>query len=354
MKKLIALVLVILIVLFYSPELLKEGNDLKEKFFQSEIWNEFLDKININDNSKKDKKEKNQNVQSNNTEGDNLGESDIKNFEKISLGDNLSYVLSSIGKPGRIDTSEYGFDWYVYNQYGKEFAMVGVENDEVVALYSNSINSSENQDIKINQDRQTVRTKITPLKYKRKGNTRYIINSENQYDIISKEGKYITIFYDIHEKNRVCSYLIIDKSTEDEFKKLYPDDREELKKCFELEVIDLVNSVRNQRGLNSLRYSEQATLSSRKHSEDMRDNNFFDHVNKKNETPFDRMKREGIVYTSAGENIAAGQINAIYAHEAWMNSEGHRKNILGNYNNIGVGVIFGGSYKTYYTQNFYK
>ncbi len=41
------------------------------------------------------------------------------------------------------------------------------------------------------------------------------------------------------------------------------------------------------------------------------------------------MKREGIVYTSAGENIAAGQINAIYAHEAWMNSEGHRKNILG-------------------------
>lgn len=218
MKKLIALVLVILIVLFYSPELLKEGNDLKEKFFQSEIWNEFLDKININDNSKKDKKEKNQNVQSNNTEGDNLGESDIKNFEKISLEDNLSYVLSSIGKPGRIDTSEYGFDWYVYNQYGKEFAMVGVENDEVVALYSNSINSSENQGIKINQDRQTVRTKITPLKYKRKGNTRYIINSENQYDIISKEGKYITIFYDIHEKNRVCSYLIIDKSTEDELK----------------------------------------------------------------------------------------------------------------------------------------
>ncbi|HID7770906.1 TPA: peptidase, partial [Clostridioides difficile] len=78
MKRLIALVLVVLIVLFYSPELLKEGYDLKEKFFQSEIWNEFLDKININDNSKKDKKEKSQNLQSNNTEGENLGESDIK------------------------------------------------------------------------------------------------------------------------------------------------------------------------------------------------------------------------------------------------------------------------------------
>ncbi|MBY2477124.1 peptidase [Clostridioides difficile] len=354
MKKLIALVLVVLIVLFYSPELLEEVYDLKDKISQSEIWNEFLDKININGNSDKEKKEKNQNLQLNNAENENLGESDIKNFEKITLGENLNQVFSNIGKPGRIDTSEYGFDWYVYNQYGKEFAMVGVENNEVVALYSNSMNSCENQDIKINQDRQTVRTKITPLKYKRKGNTRYIINSENQYDIINKEGKYITIFYDIHEKNRVCSYLIIDKTTEDEFKVLYPEDREELKKCFELEVIDLVNSVRNQRSLNSLRYSEQATLSSRKHSKDMRDNNFFDHINKNDETPFDRMKREGIVYTSAGENIAAGQINAIYAHEAWMNSEGHRKNILGNYNNIGVGVIFGGSYKTYYTQNFYK
>ncbi|MGO0807225.1 hypothetical protein ACTPEF_25260 [Clostridioides difficile] len=39
--------------------------------------------------------------------------------------------------------------------------MVGLENDEVVALYSNSINSCENQDIKLNQDRQTVRTKVT-------------------------------------------------------------------------------------------------------------------------------------------------------------------------------------------------
>lgn len=354
MKKLIALVLVILIVLFYSPELLREVDDLKEEFFQSEIWSEFLDKINLGDNSKKKEDEKNQNSQPDDNGENNLNETNIKNFEKLNLGENLTQVLANIGKPGRIDTSEYGFDWYVYNQYGKDFAMVGIESDEVVALYSNSMDSCENQDIKINQDRQTVRNKITPLKYKKKGNTRYIINSENQYDIISKRGKYITIFYDIHEKNRVCSYLIIDKTTEDEFKELYPTDKEELKKCFEFEIIDLVNSVRNQRGLNSLRYSEQATLSSRKHSEDMRDNNFFDHINKKDETPFDRMKREGIIYTSAGENIAAGQINAIYVHEAWMNSEGHRKNILGNYNNIGVGVIFGGSYKTYYTQNFYK
>ncbi|MDU2198224.1 MAG: CAP domain-containing protein, partial [Peptostreptococcaceae bacterium] len=71
------------------------------------------------------------------------------------------------------------------------------------------------------------------------------------------------------------------------------------------------------------------------------------------ETPFDRMKKEGITYISAGENIASGQFSAIYAHEALMNSKGHRKNILGNYKYIGVGVDFGGTYKIYYTENFY-
>ena len=60
----------------------------------------------------------------------------------------------------------------------------------------------------------------------------------------------------------------------------------------------------------------------------MLDNNYFDHINKQGETPFDRMEKEGVKYISAGENIASGQFNAIYAHEALMNSKGHRKNIL--------------------------
>ena len=53
--------------------------------------------------------------------------------------------------------------------------------------------------------------------------------------------------------------------------------------------------------------------------------NYFDHTNKENKSPFDRMEEEGINYKNAGENIAAGQSSAIYAHHAWMNSLGHRK-----------------------------
>ena len=85
---------------------------------------------------------------------------------------------------------------------------------------------------------------------------------------------------------------------------------------------DLVNTERTKNNLNILSYSEKATTSSRKHSEDMMIKNYFDHTNKENKSPFDRMEEEGINYKNAGENIAAGQSSAIYAHHAWMNSLG--------------------------------
>ena len=278
----------------------------------------------------------------------------IENFQNIKIGDNKEYLLSQIGKPARIDESEYNFKWYVYNQYNTKFAMVGVYEDKVVALYSNSMDSIEMENIKLNKHNiDYVRENYEPLEYKRKGNTRYIINSQDQYDIIKENNKYITVFYDIYENNRVCSYQIIDSKSELSLDGIYPKDSEELRKSFELQVIDLTNSVRQQYGLNKLEYSLNATDSSRLHSEDMMKKNYFDHINKENETPFDRMKDEGIEYIGAGENIAAGQASAIYAHEAWMDSKGHRKNILGDYKYIGVGIVFGGYYTIYYTQNFY-
>lgn len=69
--------------------------------------------------------------------------------------------------------------------------------------------------------------------------------------------------------------------------------------------------------------------------------------------PFDRMEKAGIFYRAAGENIAVGYRNAVSAHEGWMNSPGHRENILGDYEYIGVGIVFGGEYQVYYTQDFY-
>ena len=276
----------------------------------------------------------------------------IDNFKNIKIGDSKESVILNIGEPDRIDYSEYNFKWYVYNEDLNKFAMVGIDDDNVVALYSNGIDSNE-IDINLNSSKNNARNMYTPLEYKRKGNTKYIINSDDQYDVFYIKKNYVTIFYDIHENNKVCGYQIISKKAESTLNGIYTQGSDNLQKSFESQTKDLVNTERTKNNLNILYYSDKASKSSRKHSKDMMIKNYFDHTNKKNESPFDRMEEEGINYKNAGENIAAGQSSAIYAHHAWMNSLGHRKNILGNYKYIGVGVVFGGYYNIYYTQNFY-
>lgn len=290
----------------------------------------------------------------NNVNNKSINISNTKDIYNIKIGERKEKLLSLFGQPDRIDESEYGFNWYIYNNDYNNFFMVGIEDEVVKGIYSNSLNSCETENINIGDKRDDVRKLYTPIEYKKKGNIKYIISSEGQYDIIEINNKYITFFYDIHDEYKICSYQVIDSKNESDMKSIYASPSEKLKKSFEMQVIDLTNSVRAKNGLNKLKYSEKATTSSKKHSLDMVDKNYFDHINKENETPFDRMNEEGIKYISAGENIAAGQTSAIYAHEALMNSKGHRKNILGNYNSIGVGVEFGGDYNIYYTQNFYR
>jgi len=82
-------------------------------------------------------------------------------------------------------------------------------------------------------------------------------------------------------------------------------------------------------------------------SQDMHDKNYFDHTSPTYGTPFTMMKNFGITYKSAGENIAKGQRSAQEVVTAWMNSEGHRANILNrSYTHIGVGYVQDGNYWT--------
>lgn len=123
---------------------------------------------------------------------------------------------------------------------------------------------------------------------------------------------------------------------------------------YELRVLELVNEERAKRSLSPLSWSDELAEVARAHSEDMLKRNFFSHTNPDGKSPFDRMRAYGISYRSAGENIAAGQKTPEAVVEAWMNSEGHRANILNSsYTKLGVGYVSGnGAYGTYWTQNF--
>ena len=116
---------------------------------------------------------------------------------------------------------------------------------------------------------------------------------------------------------------------------------------YEAEVIKLVNQIRKQNGLKELQTDWQLSRVARYKSEDMKKNNYFSHTSPTYGSPFDMMKAFGISYKGAGENIAKGQKTPQAVVNAWMNSAGHRENILkASYTHIGVGYVANGSYWT--------
>lgn len=103
-------------------------------------------------------------------------------------------------------------------------------------------------------------------------------------------------------------------------------------------VIDLTNAERRKNGLPDLKGDSSLSNVAQKKSEDMQQKHYFSHTSPTYGSPFDMMRDFGITYKTAGENIAQGQQTAEQVVQAWMNSEGHRANILNrNFTHIGVG-----------------
>ncbi|MCQ6275098.1 LysM peptidoglycan-binding domain-containing protein [Bacillus sp. V3B] len=111
---------------------------------------------------------------------------------------------------------------------------------------------------------------------------------------------------------------------------------------FEEEVVRLVNQERAKQGLAPLSHRADVKNVAEKKAMDMIHSNYFSHTSPNYGSPFDMLKSFGITYRSAGENIAKGQKSPQEVMNAWMNSSGHRANILNrNYNGIGVGFYNG-------------
>ena len=118
---------------------------------------------------------------------------------------------------------------------------------------------------------------------------------------------------------------------------------------FEREVVRLVNVERKKKGFSELKYNWQLCRVARYKSEDMRDRGYFSHTSPTYGTPYQMMRSFGITYRTAGENIAKGQVSPEAVVNAWMNSSGHRANILNpSFTEIGVGFASG----NYWTQMF--
>ena len=122
---------------------------------------------------------------------------------------------------------------------------------------------------------------------------------------------------------------------------------------YQQEVLRLVNVERQKVGVAPLSLDSSLSNVATVKSQDMIDKNYFDHNSPTYGSPFDMMKQFGISYKAAGENIAYGQQSPAEVMNSWMNSPGHRKNILSSdFTHLGVGIAKKSNGTIYWTQMF--
>ncbi|WP_432409698.1 SafA/ExsA family spore coat assembly protein [Wukongibacter sp. M2B1] len=126
-------------------------------------------------------------------------------------------------------------------------------------------------------------------------------------------------------------------------------------KSIEQEVIRLTNLERQKAGLAAYKHNWELSRVARYKSEDMVNRGYFSHTSPTYGSPFQMMKSFRISYSAAGENIAMGQKTAQAVVQGWMNSSGHRANILSkNFTQIGVGYAKNSNGTIYWTQMFIR
>src|SRR6056297_1399898 len=267
------------------------------------------------------------------------------------LGDSWQEVGAKLGEPSVSLLSHYGFEWYVYNNDYLDYYQIGYREGKVAAIFTNASAYERNDGFKLGltpgEAKNYFGTAISSIV---KGNT-YFMLPAGSHDTFKTEKSYVTLFYDEYD-NRVAGIMEIAEDEEMKLDGYFGIPSGLLGDSYERQIFELANTERVKRGLSPLEWNQTAHDTAHGHSQDMALNGYYSHYDLLGQSPFERMSLAGINYEKAGENIAAGESNAFYVHYDWMNSLGHRTAILGDYDYIGVGVAFGGSYNAYYTQHF--
>lgn len=238
----------------------------------------------------------------------------------IHIGDTNDEVRQLLGPPGRIAPSGYCFYWHVFNSDYSRFIMVGIdENDKVSALFTNARGFST-------------------------ANASY---GETAF----QQERNIFLLTDPHANGRVYAGLIMsDHPRVTPFSELGEDFIREQERV----IFDLTNTFRVNYGQSVLRWDESAARTARLHSQDMADRDFFSHTGLDGSSPWDRYSRNNGYHRGSGENLFAGSYSGIIAFDRWVDSEGHRENMLAAHHFLGVGFGYNlnSTFSYYFTQFF--
>ncbi|MHB1454029.1 MAG: CAP domain-containing protein [Saccharofermentanales bacterium] len=260
------------------------------------------------------------------------------------IGSSRSAILDTYGNPLSTELSEYGSTWHIYHNRYKRFIMIGIKDDLVTNVYSNSADL-EIFGVGIGAPRESVRLKLkadfgSPLTSIMKGTSRYPISDTDQKDVFTDGNAYYTFFYDMTKGGTLTAVQIACSSIEQKTG-LFPAASAEMASAMENISFCLMNTIRIRMGKPAIRWDNRIAAIARGHSCDMHDQDYFGHTGPEGLNAAGRLKAAGLAYLQCSENIARNHPSAIGAFETFMNSAGHRKNILSSTECTGIGVYMG-------------
>ena len=302
--------------------------------------------------------------------------------KSVYIGESITALKAEWGEPERIDPlpqkSLYG---YIYNgnSLTEPYLLVGVKGEKVVSYFTIAKNFTAYDAVISTDDNETIQqTKLIqqgasaqsmidagwtePGTYEfdaldsskseaRVGTEAYYKLTDNAYiyafsDYFDGGDKSI---YGMYAFSRECTKYSMMYRT-------YMTFTDEILRAAEQEVYEMTNAYRNYMGKALFKLEDRTTTAARKHSEDMANNNYFQHNSLDGSKFSARLTAEGISWSGAGENICAGAGDAINMVIGWIGSSGHRKGMLTDFKYIGVGAAYSSSadYGIYCTQDFWR
>lgn len=286
----------------------------------------------------------------------------------IQLGMTAAQVEQTLGKPVRRDPSTTGVEWWIYNKDLNHYIQIGMQGGKAVTLFTNGAKASF-KGVGIGSTTAALEKAwgpvpgtllITPT-LKITSNTinhpTYLLNNQTYTFSIDQLGGNtiagVRVSTPAYFSSVATSLMYpISYSKAPVQPAVTEEQRRQAALAAEKENIDLLNTARARAKLPMLIWDDKVAAVARAHSEDMARNHYFNHISPTTGSPFDRLKHAGILFGYAGENIAYGQLDGIEVHMSWMNSAGHRQNLLNpHYKQLGVGVAYKDGHP-FYTQNF--
>jgi len=299
----------------------------------------------------------------------------LKELDKIILEGNMvnwigkskEELTAVFGKPKRKDKSAYHYTWWIYTDHNNYVYQFGVENEKIETVYVIG-DHLKSEPVATGQTYEELNRKFSfqnevPYENELSSYTFRLTQEDMETRPLIKinDHVFMQLYFDTFT-NKLSSFRVMTADTlltqrpyEIEYRGDLPEQPdlsdeqwEEVERGMEQQIFDITNVMRNIHGVSVLEWEQSAQSVAYSHSIDMAINDYFSHTSLNGDGLKERLDAKDVFYITAGENIAAGYIDALSAMEGWLNSEGHREALLSeDYTHLGVGV-----YKLYYTQNF--